>query len=283
MFSLSELEPVEYLVFGHITVDQTPAGAVLGGSAAYAALTARALGLRVGVVTVRGAELPLSELEGIPVISGTAEHSSTFENLYTPAGRIQYLRHLAPPLPYDLTPQAWRRAKIMHLAPVAAELSPTLPEDFHPALLALTPQGWLRQWDSSGRVSRCEWQAAPQALARAGAAVLSVEDVAQDEEYIETLAHSARLLAVTEGAAGARIFWNGDSRRFRAPQAQEVDATGAGDIFAAAFFVRLYQTRDPWEAARFANRIASFSVTRPGLQGVPTQAEVQSAYLEVIG
>jgi sugar/nucleoside kinase (ribokinase family) len=61
-----------------------------------------------------------------------------------------------------------------------------------------------------------------------------------------------------------------------------VDATGAGDVFAAAFFIRLQATRDPWEAARFATSIASRSITRPGLEGIPTRAEIESSLMEVL-
>jgi sugar/nucleoside kinase (ribokinase family) len=71
-------------------------------------------------------------------------------------------------------------------------------------------------------------------------------------------------------------------RRFRPPQEQEVDPTGAGDIFAAAFFTRLYLTRDPWEAARFANQVAATSVTRRGLEGIPTAEEIQQFLIEVL-
>jgi sugar/nucleoside kinase (ribokinase family) len=62
----------------------------------------------------------------------------------------------------------------------------------------------------------------------------------------------------------------------------EVDPTGAGDIFAAAFFARLYATRDPWEAARFAVQMSAISVTRPGIAGVPTHEEYQSCLMEVL-
>jgi spoIIIJ-associated protein len=103
-----------------------------------------------------------------------------------------------------------------------------------------------------------------------------------NEEQIEHLAHLGRLVVVTEGAAGCRLFWNGDSRRFRAPQMQEVDATGAGDIFATAFFVRLLNTRDPWEAARFAVNLAAHSVTRPSLSGIPTQSEINTCLTEIL-
>jgi sugar/nucleoside kinase (ribokinase family) len=95
------------------------------------------------------------------------------------------------------------------------------------------------------------------------------------------MATASRILAVTEGASGARLFWNGDERRFRAPEAKEIDATGAGDIFAAAFFTRLYSTRDPWESARFATQLAAFSVTRIGLSGIPTAEEINSCLVEV--
>ena len=103
-----------------------------------------------------------------------------------------------------------------------------------------------------------------------------------DHELIEHLAHRTRMLVVTEGAEGCVLHWHGDRRRFRAPEVREVDATGAGDVFAAAFFIRLHATRDPWEAARFATLIASHSVTRPGLEGIPTRPEIESCLMEVL-
>jgi len=282
MFNMVSLDPVDYLVIGHITVDLSLSGMVMGGSAAYAALTARAMGLRVGVVTVRGDEIPMTELAGITVVSGDAEHSTTFENVYTPSGRVQYIRHTAPKIDFTIVPEAWRHTKIIHLAPVAQEVDSQLPLDFHPELLGMTPQGWMRSWDGTGRVSPCVWQYPDVALSQASAVVFSVEDVAFNEEVIDSLAHSARILAVTEGLAGVRLFWHGDSRRFRSPQVTELDPTGAGDVFSAAFFIRLLNTRDPWEAARFANRMAAISVSRPGMSGVPSVDEVRSCMFEVM-
>lgn len=273
---------MDYLVIGHLTVDLTPTGPTLGGSAAYAALTARAMGLRVGVVTAWGNDIKLSALDGIPLVAVAAQHSTTFENIYSATGRVQYIRHFAPKIDFSFVPPAWRQTKIIHLAPLVGEVEPLLPRDFHPALLGLTPQGWLRAWDADGLVHPCAWPQSDEGLSRAGATVLGADDVGGDEEQIERMAQSAALLVVTEGADGARLFWRGDSRRFRPPHVTEVDATGAGDIFAAAFFIRLFQTRDPWEAARFATRMGAVSVTRPGLQGVPTQNEVRDCLTEVL-
>ncbi len=282
MSSLVTLEPVDYLVIGHLSCDITPNGPRLGGTAAYAALTGRALGLRVGVVTAWGGEVPLDVLDGIKVQSVPVQRSTTFENKYTPAGRIQHIHHAAPDLSFDNVPEAWRRAPIVHIGPIAGEAKSLVDGKFSSSLMGLTPQGWLRRWDSAGRVGPGDWPEAHVMLARAGAAVLSIEDVGGDEDCIEAMATACKVLAVTEGPAGARLYWNGDLRRFRAPSLEEVDATGAGDIFAAAFFWRLYVTRDPWAAARFATHLASFSVRRFGLDGTPTQEEIQTCLVEVL-
>jgi len=42
------------------------------------------------------------------------------------------------------------------------------------------------------------------------------------------------------------------------------------------------KTRDPWEAARFATLIASRSVTRVGLAGIPTPQEIEEFLMEVL-
>jgi sugar/nucleoside kinase (ribokinase family) len=276
------LEPVEYLVLGHVAHDLTPEGWRLGGTAAYAALTARALGLKVGVVTACGHETDLDALEGISVISLDSPHSTIFENLYTEHGRLQYLRARATRLDLTHVPDHWRTAPILHLGPIANELEAIQPAGFAPALLGITPQGWIRQWDKTGRVTRTEWKHPEPLLKTASAVVISREDVGGDDELIEHLAHQTKLLVVTEAEDGCVLHWHGDRRRFRAPEVHEVDATGAGDVFAAAFFIRLHKTRDPWEAARFATLIASRSVTRVGLEGIPTRQDIEECLLEVL-
>jgi sugar/nucleoside kinase (ribokinase family) len=221
-------------------------------------------------------------MDGIQVAAVECEHSTTFENIYTPEGRIQHLYSVAGDLGYHHIPEAWRNTPIVHLGPVAQEVDPTLVRGFPDSLIGVTPQGWLRGWNSEGIVFPTEWPEAGFVLARASACVLSVEDVEFDETRVDEMVSSSRLLVVTEGPAGARLFWNGDLRRFRPPVVNEVDPVGAGDIFATSFFIRLHATRDPWEAARFATQLAANSVTRPGLQGVPTPDEVRASLIEVL-
>jgi sugar/nucleoside kinase (ribokinase family) len=282
MYRQMSIESIDYLMIGHITLDKTPGGERLGGTTTFSSLMARALGLRVGIVTSWGMEISLGPLADIPIINLPAENSTTFENITSAEGRIQTLFQVANTIDLNLIPEEWLSASIVHLGPVAQEVEPAIVRHLSNPLVGVTPQGWLRTWDDNGTVVPTEWPEAAFVLSSVGAAVVSVEDLGFDESRIEEMATACRVLAVSEGSAGVRLFWNGDVRRFRPPTVTEIDTTGAGDIFATAFFFRLYTTRDPWEAARFATHLAAISVTRSGLNGIPTPEEVQACMAEVL-
>ncbi|MFH1634229.1 MAG: ribokinase, partial [Chloroflexota bacterium] len=133
-------DPIDYLLIGHIARDLTPDGSKLGGTAAYAALTAHALGLRVGVVTSWGDEFPLGPLSKISIANTPTDNSTTFENIYTSEGRLQIIHHVAPSLDFDMIPESWRDAPIVHLGPIAQEVAPTLTRRFPHSLVGVTPQ-----------------------------------------------------------------------------------------------------------------------------------------------
>jgi len=125
-----------------------------------------------------------------------------------------------------------------------------------------------------------KWHQIKNLLPAASAIVLSLEDLIDNHQAAREIASLCDILAVTDGVKGAQIFWKNEERHIPAPQVEEVDPTGAGDIFAAAFFIRLYQTKDPWESAHFANFLAANSVTRKGLASTPTTDEVMAALAE---
>jgi sugar/nucleoside kinase (ribokinase family) len=282
MLTQYHIEPIDYLVFGHLTKDLTPQGSRMGGTASFASLTGKALGMRVGIITSCGNDIDRSSLSEIPIIIKPTDQSTTFENVYTQHGRIQYLYHQAPILDYSLVPEVWKDSPIVHLGPIAQETDPNLSKSFPNSLVVLTPQGFMRSWDKEGKVSLCEWPESRYVLGNSEIAVMSIEDVQGDETRIEEMASSIKILVVTEAANGARVFWNGDIRRFVPPHMEEVDATGAGDIFAAAYFFRYLHTNDPWESARFATNLAAFSVLRQGLDSIPTNEEINSCLVEII-
>ena len=270
--------PPDYLVVGHVTRDVVPEGFVFGGTVSFASLTARNLGRRAAVLT-RSAWLPdlPKYLDGGALHVVPADETTTFENTYPPGGRVQYLRAVAPPIPVDAVPAAWRRALVVHLGPVAQEVPPEMAETFPPeTLVGATPQGWLRAWDRSGRVrSPVPWERAAQVLARVDVLVFSVEDMGRDPALVRRYAEMAQLAVVTEDRRGCTIWREGRTERYPAFEVEEVDPTGAGDVFAAAFLLRYGETRDHAVAARYANCAASFAVEGRGTAAIPTQEQVE--------
>lgn len=273
----ARLSAVEYLVLGHVTLDVADSRLSLGGTATYAAVTARNLGLRVALLTSAGWQPGLVDiLRDVRVARLAAPHSTCFANVYMDGRRKQRLLALARPLEYRHILPEWRSAPIVHLAPVAHELKPEIVAAFpRTTLLGVTPQGWMRRWDKDGNVHPAPMDGAEVVLPRADAVVLSEEDF-PDSALIPEYGRMARLLVVTQGRQGATVYFRGEARCSPAFKARrEVDPTGAGDVFAAAYFIHYYRTRDPFASADFANCVASFAVEKRGVAGVPTLEEVE--------
>jgi len=257
---------VDYLAIGHATLDRSPTGHVPGGTVTYAARVAKALGCRVAVVTSVAADLDLDLVfPGIAVENISTSNTTIFENKYEKGVRQQKIFSVAKTILKQHIPNAWIRAPIVHFGPIANEIDPSIIGLFSNSLVGLTPQGWFRRWDEDGRVISAEWLEADEALPMAASVVLSKEDLANPDS-LELYRERARLLVLTEQAGGCRVYCQGEERHFPAPSVKEVNPTGAGDTFAAAYFVRLHQTRgNPWAAAEFANQVAAVSVTQDTL------------------
>jgi sugar/nucleoside kinase (ribokinase family) len=277
--ALARLAP-DYVLIGHVARDVAPGGYRPGGTVTYAGLAALALGRRVGAVTSVGPDFPIQNLfPEIQFVVRPAEVTTTFENVYTAGHRQQWVRGVAAPLDGNLVPPPWRSAPIVHLAPLAEEYGTEIVESFPQArLLGLTPQGWLRTWGPDGFVRRSAWSEPEIALDRCDAIVLSEEDVEGDWDLCARWAERARLLVVTQGARGCTVFDRGARWQLPAYPANEVEATGAGDVFAAAFFVHLLDHGNPLDAARYANCVASFAVEVEGPRGVPSAEVVAERY-----
>lgn len=279
--------PPDFLVIGHVTKDLHPDQEyTIGGSATFAAITAQRLGLRAGVVTSASPDLLErlhNALPGVALACIPASESTTFENIYENGYRRQYLRGRAAPLDLSAVPDAWHQARIVLLGPLAQEVTPAFARAFPGALLGATPQGWLRQWANDGQVSPTAWNAAADVLPHLHALILSREDLiahngSNQHEQIEALLENwTRLLpalVLTEGAQGATLYTDGRARHFPAFPTTEVDPTGAGDVFAAAFLIQYALARDVNTAVRFANCVASFAVEQPGTAGIPTPQQI---------
>lgn len=273
---------LDYLTIGHVVVDRLDAHRVaLGGTVTYAALTARNMGARVGIHTSASYEPGFIDvLGGVLSARVPAEYTTCFVNDYSSGTRKQTIESVAEKLTYDQILPEWRNPSVVHLAPVCGELDPALIGRFPRSLVGVTPQGWMREWDESGLVHAIDWADADRVLGRADAVIMSEDDV-PDRALIEDWGARARLLVVTRGERGCDVFRKGQpvlhSTAFK-PEV-EVDPTGAGDVFAAAFLWHMHQSKGDLEAAAdWANCVASFVVEKRGPASVPKLVDVEKRW-----
>lgn len=285
---------VDFLVIGHVTRDllvNDPEDSVytLGGTVSFAAVTALRLERQPTIVTRAAANVDLSVLPSATkccVLPSPV--TTTFANIYTETGRVQYCYTPAASISAADIPQKLRCPKIALLGPLVNEVESEVATIFAAdTLVAAVPQGWMRSWDEAGRVYSSPWQNALEILPHLDVLVLSIEDVGGDLSQLTFFCQHVPLVILTEYRDGSTVYArqpDGSVSVTKVPPrpANEVDPTGAGDIFATAFLLRLQETGDPLHAARFANVTASFGVEAKGLEGIPTHQQVM-AYLALQG
>ncbi len=279
------LQVPQFLSIGHITRDMHLDGTYsLGGTATFASLTASRLGLTAGIITCADPQLTTELPDHLPHVLlhvRSSATTTTFVNQYKDGFRTQYLHARGASLEITDIPSSWHEAPIVLFGPLTQELAPTFVLQFprRPrTLVAATPQGWLRRWDADGRVWPTPWREAEQILPLLDALILSHDDLlpfaegnrTESDAILTRWSMHVPLLVATDGRHGATLFRRGTTRRFPAYTANEVDPTGAGDVFAAAFLTHLYRYGKPEEAVDFANGVASFSIEKVGIEGIPT-------------
>ena len=206
------------------------------------------------------------------MVNVPAAATTTFEYSLHDGVRTQWLRARAAELTRSDVPGSWLGAQVVLLGPVAYELPRHAADWFSDdSFVCAVPQGWQRSRDVSGKVVVSP--TVPSGLSRRiDAAVISETDV--PAEHVEKWAQTFRIVAVTRGRRGARVYVNGQGRDIPPVAANEVDATGAGDVWAAAFAINLAETRDIAFAAYFASAAAAMSIEHHGMQGIPTRNAV---------
>jgi sugar/nucleoside kinase (ribokinase family) len=283
------------LVIGAASQDMTtadPRGWRLGGGVTYGALAVARLGLRVrALVGVDGATGSAAELEllaaaGVELELVRLGHGPAMENRQTGARREQRVVSASDPLPPARLPRRWgRAAEALLLAPVAGELgaewAAQLPRG---KLVALAWQGLYRRLVAGRPMIHRPLRPHPLA-ARANIALVSADDaLAGGSPLADLLARDGQQLVVTHGARGALHVERrraGLAARDVPPlgPVPEVDPTGAGDVFLAAWCAAMVgapaeRAQLRWPPLAIAAAAASLSVEGSGLAAVPTLAQV---------
>jgi sugar/nucleoside kinase (ribokinase family) len=257
----------DYVTVGHVTVDVMADGTRRpGGGAFYSALQAARLGLRTLIVT-KGVPEEIEELlepyrDELSLQVLEAEHTTTLATAGSGAKRKQHVLAWAGAITEPLV----LNTSILHLAAVARET----PKRWrgHPDFVGLTPQGLVREWGESGEISLVRMD--PFDLpSHFDAAVLSESELSCCEQLAE-----GALLAVTAGSQPTLVHL-GDGVVVPVPLpvplvAEPRDDLGAGDVFAAAFFVALRDGLSALEAAAYGNAAAAVRISGVGPRAVGT-------------
>jgi 1D-myo-inositol 3-kinase len=263
------------------TADPATTEYVLGGTVSFAAVTAARLGHRPVILTRAGDDVDLSVLRDLADIHVLpSEHTTTFANLYSSDGRVQYCYTPSPPIAVGDIPPQLRAPHIALLGPLANEVLPEVAAIFdRKTIVAAVPQGWMRSWDCDGRVYPTAWTTMAEILPHLDVLILSIEDIDGELQLVDEFLDYISLVVLTGYRDGSTVYRRNAAAEIEVipipPRpADEIDPTGAGDIFATAFLLRLDETGDPLDAARYANITASFGVEGQGVSGIPTHAEV---------
>jgi sugar/nucleoside kinase (ribokinase family) len=276
---------MRYVVIGHLcrdeltlSLDGQSADWRYGGTVLYSGLMAAKLGAEVHVLT-RCQQAPTPDELASPLNWHclASQLTTTFVNTYDSetGEREQRLLAQADPISTADIQRLPVQGDILHLGPVADEIIGS-PEALPGGQTVATPQGWMRAVDETQTVQRKTWHAAEKWLPHLKMVVLSDEDVAGDIETARSFAAAGPTVLYTRGPNGAILFRGEEEINIRAVPSKEVDQTGAGDVTAAAFFIRWYETGDALEAAFFGVAAGSLVVEQDGTKGIPTREGLQA-------
>jgi len=276
------MSDISYLLIGTTTADIVKHGRILGGTVSYAAPIVNLFGHHVRILTSAAQDETLisslydvAEIELIP-----AEHTSTFENIYTDSGRTQIIHHIASKLTPDMLPKQWRESTLVHLAPLVDEVDYQFASQFPDATVLLTPQGYMRQWGDDGIVHFKRFLDSD-VLGAIDMLVLSKQDIQAAPELEFEFPKYTEHVVVTDGENGGIYYHNGEAIPYAPFAVKENDPTGAGDVFAASLLASLPLLDNDIQAAlKVAARLAALAVTVKGAKIPFTQETVQQAIQE---
>lgn len=274
-----------------------------GGDTCNTAIAAARLGASVGYVARVGADqfgrslLDLWEREGVDCSRVIADPKA-FTGIYFTAFRaddshefVYYRRGSAASRlrPSDLDGEYIARARAFHTSGITQAISETCRQSAEAAMRLARGRGVAVSYDANVRpklapvgVLREAFEAT---LPLADVVFASSEDlghlygeVPAEQALSAILAAGPRIAILKTGARGCVVATSDAGMRLvpGLPVQHVVDATGAGDVFGAAFLVRWLEGASPFAAAASANAAAAVSTQRLGaVEAAPTRIDVE--------
>ena len=207
----------------------------------------------------------------------SAPVSTKFTNISEDGVRHQLLHATAGPV--DLA-DASLAARVVHLGPVDAEVdvAEACARVAGDAFVGATPQGAFRVWGDDQVVHLRPVTFPDAVLERLDAVVVGGVEAEVAGQLLEGVAAAGGIVVITRGSRGCEV-WSGGVREVLPPAitVEEVDDTGAGDVFAAGLFMRLAEGAPVADAVRFGQVAAAASV-----RGLAVSAIADAATLDAL-
>jgi sugar/nucleoside kinase (ribokinase family) len=256
-----------------------------GGGAFYSALQAARLGLRTLILT-QGSPSEIeallepyrNELE-LRILPAPA--TTTLLTSWPGGRRTQQVLAWAGPIAETIAVDT----QILHFAPVTREIPAAWRgrADF----VGLTPQGLARTWDQGGAASGTIVpsplpgdRGSLEVLLPRGcsAVVISEQERVACAPLLGAAADIGAVIAITAGPGATSVQTpGGECTRVQAPAVAEAhEDLGAGDVFAAAFFVALHEGLSPERAAAFAGVAAAIRVEGSGADAIGNRSAIEA-------
>jgi sugar/nucleoside kinase (ribokinase family) len=265
---------IDFLAIGHVCHDWTPSGNILGGTTSYASFFARKMNLQTAILTSFGSDFEFqNRFQNITLHSIPSKKTTVFKNVYDGSHRQQFLLKKSNNISTIHIPDDFQQPKMVLFGPIANEIDFEILDIFDNSMIAICPQGWMRRWDSNGKVFNQilkDWSV----FQKADIIILSEEDLNFQLYLIPKLASLIKILVITKGEKGADVYFENKKHTFPIFPSNMVDPTGAGDIFATAFLIRYFETNDIPLSTNYANAAASFCIEKKGTEGIVSHKDI---------
>ena len=253
---------IKYLTIGHVCMDiDQNSNYKLGGTVSYSGQLANALNCSCTIMTSYSSTFKFEDyLCGIELINQGSEMTTCFGNDYSSGTRVQKLFSVADEIRIDGLSRIYPEYDIIHIAPIFHELDLSIQQIIpEHSFCLVTPQGWLRDIKDEQIIKRNM----DLRVFKNRIIIISQDDIDLTSSECLEISEHCQILVVTRASQGASLFVNGKEAHYKAIKVKEIDPTGAGDIFAAAFAIEYYRTGNADKAVKFAIELAGVSVSYP--------------------
>lgn len=281
----------DLVVIGHLLKecivfpDKKEVGPLLGGPASYSAVSAGRLGLKVGLVTKIGVDMPEKLLKvfkdtgvdtaGVRVGKDTTTDVLVYDK--TGSKKLEFLNRAEDIFLEDI-PEQYLDSRFFLIAPVNYEVSETMLNGLYGKgkKLSMELSGFGGASSQAGRTKEEKLRM----LARISRYFEIVKGGKEDYERIfgdtaevvqtagKFIGWGAKISASTLGGAGSIVTTKEGCLRIPPVPAKVVDATGAGDVWHAGFLCAYMKTGESKKFlkadAEFASAVASLVIEKTG-------------------